>query len=152
MDSLIVFCAKYIIFFVPLLWLITWYRQSPQKRKSIFIVSAVSGLVALALAVIASKLYYDPRPFTHGNIKALFPHGPDNGFPSDHSWVAMTIAVVTYLYNRQLGYWALALTLIIGISRVAAHVHSPIDIIGGFAIGIIAAYAGRWLVKQFKLA
>lgn len=143
MDSLIVFCAKDLVIGVALLWVIAWWQQSPSDKKRMFITSAIAGIIAVVSAQIASKLYYDPRPFTHGTVKALFDHGADNGFPSDHSWFAMTLSALIYMYNRQLGYGALILTVIIGWARVAAHVHSPIDIVGGFAIGILAAYIAR---------
>lgn len=150
MDSVIVFCAQYLFVIVPLLWIYTWFEQTSLNKKKLVLGSLVAAVIAVILARISAGLYYDPRPFTHGGVKALFAHGPDNGFPSDHAWFTATVSTILYFYNRQIAYAAAGLAVIVGVARVAAHVHSPIDIVGGFAIGALAAYLGNWLAKKIR--
>lgn len=154
MDSIIIFCAKYLVFFVALLIAWIWFKENTRGKKKLAAQVILAGVIAAILIKLAGKLYYDPRPFIDGHVKPLFAHGPDNGFPSDHTALAMTLTAVMYYYNRQLAAVALVLTLLTGLGRVLAHVHSPIDIAGGLVIGLIAGWASWWampkVIKVYK--
>ena len=145
MDSIIVFLANYLILAIVLLAVFVSYKA--EKQRQFLLAVILAGILALVLAAIAGALFYSPRPFVSQNIKPLFPHGPDNGFPSQHTVLAMTLTAVIYFYRRQLAAIAFLLTLLVGAGRVWAHVHSWIDILGGLAVGAIAGYAGYKLAK-----
>ncbi len=140
MDSIIIFCAKYLIFFIGLLAAYTYYRTN--KRREFLIAVILAIIIALILAKLAGAIYYHPRPFVTEHIKPLISHGSDNGFPSEHTVAAMTLTTVIYFYRKKFAALALGLTFFVGLGRVLAHVHSPIDIIGGVAIGAVAGYLG----------
>lgn len=140
MNSVIIFCAKYLLFAVVLVMAYTWYKTN--KRLEFVLAVILAALTALIVAKLAGALYYDPRPFVTEHVKPLIPHGTDNGFPSEHTIAAITLTTVIFFYRKKFAAAALALSLVVGIARVAAHVHSPIDIIGGIIIGIIAGYLG----------
>ncbi|HET9722116.1 MAG TPA: phosphatase PAP2 family protein [Candidatus Saccharimonadales bacterium] len=147
MDSVIVFCAKYLIVLVGLVGLYVWLKQTNSGKLRLAATVVFGGIIALIVSKIAQKLYYDPRPFVAHNVKALFSHSADNGFPSDHTLYSMVVATAVYFYDRKWASLAFILTLIIGIARVAAHVHSPIDIIGALIIGAIASSCGYYLAR-----
>lgn len=148
MDSIIKFCAKDLIFILVLVFLYAAFKTPKNQRKQLLIALILAGLIAAILDKLAGKIYYDPRPFVAHNVKPLISHSADNGFPSEHTVLAATLSTLIYFYRKQLTVVAFALTLIIGISRIAAHVHSPIDIVGGLAIGGIAGKAGYYLAVQ----
>ncbi len=149
MDSLIIFCAKYLLAFVVLVFGWAWLRAANSKKIQMAATVIIAGVLALIISRLAGKLYYDPRPFVSHAVKPLIPHAPDNGFPSDHALLTMTLTAVLYFYNRTWALVALILTIVVGVARVLAHIHSPIDIIGSFAISIACAYAARWLVSGY---
>lgn len=149
MDSIIIFGAKYLFAAIPLLFLLALYQASPKHRKQLIVAILAAGIVAAILDKLSSKLYYDPRPFVTHHIKPLVAHAADNGFPSEHTLLSITIAGVIYLYRKKLGTVAMVIALLVGASRVAAHVHSPIDIIGSIIFGLAAAYSGVWLAKKY---
>ena len=149
MDSLIIFGAKYLFLSLPLIFLFMLYQASTKDRKKLIIAIVVAVIIAAILDKIGTKLYYDPRPFVTHHVKPLVSHAADNGFPSEHTLFCFAFATVTWLYRRRLGWLALALALIVGICRVAAHVHSPIDIIGGLLMGVAAGYLGKWLTERY---
>lgn len=149
MDSLIIFGAKYLFVALPLLFVLALYQASRPDRKRLIIAIVVAVVLAAILDKISSKLYYDPRPFVTHHVKPLVTHAADNGFPSEHTLFCFTFAAVIYLYRQRLGWLALGLSLLVGISRVAAHVHSPIDIIGSIAMGLAAGYAGKGLTDTY---
>ena len=108
----------------------------------------LAGIVALILSKVAGRLYFHHRPFVIQNIKPLITHGDDNGFPSDHTLLATTLATAVYFYHRRVGVALFGLAVIVGISRILAHVHWTIDIIGGLILGTLAGSLGYTLAKK----
>jgi membrane-associated phospholipid phosphatase len=92
------------------------------------------------------NLFASPRPFkvAPGRIRALVTT-ETYGFPSAHAQGAAT--VWGYLAAR-LGGWlwiaGIGLPLVIGVSRMYLGVHSPADVLGGWALGGALAAAGVW--------
>jgi undecaprenyl-diphosphatase len=150
MDSIIIFGAKYLIFAVPLLWIAVWLQASRRYKEELIWTSVVAVILAAIADKILSKLYYDPRPFASHHLHPLVAHTADNGFPSEHTLFGITLAVVIFFYRPKVGILTFIIALLVGIARVAAHVHSPIDIIGGALIGILAASAGYWAVTRWR--
>jgi undecaprenyl-diphosphatase len=155
-DSLIIFGAKYLFVFVVLIYAVAWLQADRQFKIRMAWALIAAGVVAALLDKIAGKLYYDPRPFVTHHLTPLVSHAADNGFPSEHTLFTMTIASVLFFYRPKLSYLAFGLALLVGIARVAAHVHSPIDIAGAIILGLIAGWAGyqlsQYIVKAKKPA
>ena len=109
----------------------------------------VSLVIVVVLIKLAAAVHADPRPFVvDPSIKPLFVHPGDNGFPSDHTALGATVALLVMTYRRSLGAVLLAASILVGATRVAAHVHHVQDIVAGvliaaLAVGITAA-AWRW--------
>lgn len=138
MDMLIIFAGKYLIIAPALIALYVLYRQPPAARVRYAILAAIALPLAYVIAKIGNHLYINPRPFVVEDIVPLISHIPDNGFPSDHTLLASALAFFTFAINRPLGLLAMAIAAVIGIARVAAHVHHPLDIVASFAISGIA--------------
>jgi len=67
------------------------------------------------------------------------------GYVSGHAAVASALAVV--LVAETTGVWRvvpLVVAATVGIGRVYAGVHLPLDVVGGIGLGILAGLAGRW--------
>lgn len=139
--------------FVILGLAIAWWRVSNEKKKQFIVSTIIGGVIAFVLSRIASKLYYDPRPFVTEHVKPLIPHAADNGFPSDHALLTMTLSVATYFFSKKIAGLMMILTFGVGLARVLAKVHSPLDILGGWVFGFIGAVAGyylmRWLFTKY---
>jgi undecaprenyl-diphosphatase len=148
MDGIIKFCAQYLIAAVAIILIYIFFKIPKKQRLQMLIGLVLAVIVAGILDKIAGKLYYDPRPFVSHSVKPLIAHAPDNGFPSEHTIAAMTISTFIYFYRKKFAMMAFILTLIIGAARVAAHVHSPIDIIGGLVIGTAAGWTGFYLAPK----
>ncbi|MDE2026562.1 MAG: phosphatase PAP2 family protein [Patescibacteria group bacterium] len=143
MNFLIVFTAQYVflisitIFFLyaTFVWL--------KKRKTfihLFILSSISFPLSFITANILSLFIYNPRPFAVEHVKPLIAHTADNGFPSDHMLLAMTIASVVFVYNKRLGILLTVIAICIGTARVLANVHHVEDIVGSVMIAITATF------------
>jgi len=149
MDSVIVFCAKYLVAAVALLYLVAIVQASKKDRKALVISFIIAGIVAVILDKLGGKLYYDPRPFVSHHYTPLIQHAADNGFPSEHTIFGMTTSILLFFYRRRLGGLAIVIAYIVGVARIAAHVHSPIDIIGAIIFSAIAAATGYYATRKY---
>ncbi|MFA5004496.1 MAG: phosphatase PAP2 family protein [Candidatus Saccharimonadales bacterium] len=146
MDTMIIFCAKYVYLLVVLGILLALIRVQPSRRWHFILVVLVGGLLAFALSRLAGQLFYDPRPFVRDHVTPLIPHAANNGFPSDHALLTMTLTAVAFFFHKRIAGGMLLLTVIVSIARVLAKIHSPIDIMGGWLIGITGAVLGYVLI------
>ena len=110
------------------------------KKPGFCPASFFSGAFAWVLAYIIKFLLHIPRPFdVFAQVQSLI---LENGysFPSGHVTFYMALAVSIFLSHKRAGYIFIFLALIIGIARIIAGVHFPLDILGGFALGSVIAY------------
>lgn len=148
MDALIVFAAKYLYLFCIALFFFALWKLEAKKRLDFILLSIFSFPLSLLVGKILNHVIQDPRPFVAEHSKPLIEHAPDNGFPSDHTLLAMTIAAVVFPYNKKLGVLLFVLAALTGISRVLAKVHHPLDILGSTLIAI-AVTAIVFLLLRF---
>ena len=137
MTFLIVFVAKYLVAFV-VLGAAALLIKMPREQQKLYL---KRGIIAVVLAVVLTKtagaLYFDPRPFTHG-ATALIPHAPDNGFPSDHTVLSFSAALLAFTVSRRVGGVLLVFSGLVGLCRVLSGVHSPLDVIAAIAISVVS--------------
>src|SRR6266550_4734024 len=98
-QTLATFSAKYVIFLLEIVaavWFV-WKVPRPQKQE-VVLFAAFSLPLTFIVALIASKLYYDPRPFVAGHFVPLIAHSADNGFPSDHMLLSAAVASVAWRF------------------------------------------------------
>jgi len=110
-----------------------------QKYREILPVF-LSGVVAWILAHTFKILLSMPRPA--GTLEGVMPlfHEMGNGFPSGHSAFFMALAFSIFFIHKKAGYVFIAFAVLIGVARIAAGVHFPLDILGGFVLGYLIAY------------
>ena len=156
MDHVIVFVAQYFFILSLAITALAWLRLPSAQKWTLAVTGLLGGLAALGLIALGGMLYYDPRPFVVQHIHPLFAHAADNGFPSDHAALTMFLAACVLFYSR---WWGSALALnaiLVGAARVLARVHSPLDIIAGFAFAAVAAvlahWAAPWIVRRLPMA
>ncbi len=142
LDKVIIFTAVYLPFVVMLLAFLylVFYRKSLRDLIMVFFTAGVAWTIAHFLKILINT----PRPFDAiANVLALFTES-GQAFPSGHATFFMALAVAIFLLNKKAGYVFTLFALAIGIARIVAGVHFPIDILGGFALGAVVAY----LVKK----
>jgi len=137
-DKVIVFFAVYFPYIVILLALIFLFFYNKSRKE--FILICFSGGLALAVAEILKFLFHTLRPFAiFPQVLSLF---LENGyaFPSGHAAVFSAMAFALFFTHKKAGYVFMFFAFLIGLARIIAGVHFPIDILGGFIIGILVAY------------
>ncbi|MDT9685217.1 phosphatase PAP2 family protein [Streptomyces sp. TRM76323] len=100
----------------------------------------LAAAVAVLVNVPIRGFVERPRPFyDHDGLEVLVEGKTDFSFVSDHSTMAMAIAVGLFIANKRFGLAAIALALAEGFCRVYMGVHYPTDVVGGFALGTAVA-------------
>jgi|AntRauTorckE6833_2_1112554.scaffolds.fasta_scaffold03935_5 undecaprenyl-diphosphatase len=115
------------------------------KRYVIVIRLLMAGTMAYLLAGVGKDLFGRGRPnelFEDIVFHDFMVRGP--GFPSGHTALAVALGTVLLHHTPRSWRWPiLILTFLAAISRMVLGVHTPLDVVGGVAIGYIAAMLFR---------
>ena len=136
------------------------YLAMARKRGALALV-LVSVLGGQAIATVLKLVFARPRPDLVPNAPMVF----TASFPSGHAMLsAITYLTLGALLARiekrcTLQHYfmitAIALTILVGVSRVALGVHWPTDVLAGWCVGaawaIGCATAAGWLVRRRKV-
>lgn len=133
------FFASFLIWLLFLGLFILWVIDGKIKKEQV-VHALMSCLLAWAVVVTIKYLFPTERPFlvNGGDAHVIIPPF-DGAFPSWHTTVAFALSVTVFMHDRKVGWWYLASAFVIGIARVMANVHYPIDIVGGALVGTLVA-------------
>jgi undecaprenyl-diphosphatase len=148
LDGLAIFFAQYLPYLLMAAFLLLVAYQLTSRRR--FYVFA-EGILAIILSrgIITNIIYYfyyHPRPFEFYGIAPLISESGAS-FPSGHAAWFFALAMSVWYVDRKWGTWFFALTVAMGIARIFAGVHWPLDVLGGALIGIASAMFIHWLLR-----
>lgn len=147
MNMLIIFAAKYLFIVVCLMALGIFVLSDRLIESKIIRLSFFTLPLSYLISLVLNQLIISPRPFVVEHIQPLIQASIDNGFPSDHTLLTMTVAFIIFAYNKKWGSLLVLLSLVVGIARVMAHVHHRIDVAGSIGIAGVATYISyRYLI------
>lgn len=139
-DSLVIFLATDFALLVLFTLVYFLYKHEDRRRglKEILIVLG-AGALAWGIAYLIKNFYPMPRPdVVVQSVMPLFAHGNGfDSFPSGHATFYSALATGLYFYHKKLGIFFALCALLIGLARIVAGVHFPIDILAGFVLGAL---------------
>jgi len=144
LDQVILFAAEY-LGWVLIAGLVTFLFTHKHDRKEGFKnILVIFSAAALAWGLAHAVKYFSvsPRPFASlpdANVLFETKSGLDS-FPSGHATFFAALATAVFFYHRSLGALYLLGAFLIGIARIAAGVHWPVDVLAGWGIGGAVAY------------
>lgn len=98
------------------------------------VLAAVAGVYVSSEAV--GRAAARERPFARDDgVEDLVDHAARRSFPSRHAASAVAMATVTMRYSRPLGTVMAVVAALLGLSRVAAGLHYPSDVLAGAVLG-----------------
>jgi undecaprenyl-diphosphatase len=156
-DWLIIFAADYLWMVMSAAVLIFAFvsihgrfRAHARVRANLVLHVVLSVLLAHMLTTTIRMFYDSPRPFevVDGAVQ-LVSHTAGHAFPSAHTALAFAMAGAITIFYPKAGRWFLIGAAFMGIGRIAAGIHWPIDILAGTIVGIVAAYAAKYTISKF---
>ncbi|MEK7648918.1 MAG: phosphatase PAP2 family protein [Patescibacteria group bacterium] len=142
-DAGIVFFATYALPLLGIGIVIAGVQKKSLLKHAIF-----SSSLAFGINATIGSLLFRSRPFVdHSVIQLIEKSATSKSFPSDHTALSFALAAsIGAAYPRMSGV-AYTLACIIGVSRIAAGVHYPLDIITGAFVGLMS-FAIVWRVVR----
>lgn len=150
LQLLIIIGAKYLVVVPVVVLCILLVYSAKRTRRQMMWLTITAFPIAYLIARIAGHVYSDPRPFVIAHTVPLVAQISDNGFPSDHTLIAATIASVVFYFNRTWGIVLWVVAIVIGAARVLAGVHHTQDIIGAGAIAVVAVVAAHYILYYLR--
>jgi membrane-associated phospholipid phosphatase len=122
-----------------------WIRRHPERVWGGLLGALVMFLTLHAL----KKLTGQPRPLAvlpEETVTVIGPGLRTRAFPSGHTaTIALYAGILALTTPRRLVVvLALALAILVGISRVVVGAHWPADVLAGLALGWLSAWVGIW--------
>ena len=157
-DWLIYFCAE-ILPWLLVIGLIVYIFLAKDKISALRFValSLFSTLFAWFLISFFKYNIHSPRPFEVLNIKPVFLTEAGDSMPSGHATFVGALAMAVYSQKKPFdglrastfGWFFILGALVVGLARIMAGVHWPVDIFVGFVAGGIIAWFLVYLSKKF---
>ena len=152
-DLIIVIFAEYAHYFVIGIGILIFSMDDSGHQKwRLAKIALLSTIVAIGIDKLLNQIINSPRPFVVDDVTPLFAHVADNGFPSEHTLLAVVVALLIYLRNKKMGIIFLLVAIAIGIARVLAGVHHMVDVIGSVLIRVCAVVVGQWVVTRYSVS
>ncbi len=145
MDTVIKLAADGLMIPLVLVALYAFITRSPKAgRYDVYARVFMAGVTAYLLAKYIAVIWQPEgagRPFERMGVAAGASFLQNSGFPSDHALFAafLTFAVWYVTRSKKMGIAMAIMTILIGVGRVLALVHTPLDIAGGIVIAAIGA-------------
>lgn len=149
LELLIQILADILVFPIVIIGAYALLRYVPNDRKyAAYARIIMAGLTALLLAKLTATIWQpsDVRPYIEHGLQPGASYMDNPGFPSDHALFVFSIAFAVFFETRKrkLATLLFVMALLVGVGRVVALVHTPLDVLGGF---LFAAVGALWYVN-----
>jgi membrane-associated phospholipid phosphatase len=119
-------------------WLALAYLLAGRRATVVVSIAGItSWLAALWLKTVVGR----PRPEALLDMAHIYgKHYSDAGFPSGHATFAAACATIIIIYgHRRYRPWLAGVAGLVGLSRMYLGAHFPLDVLGGWTLGIAIA-------------
>lgn len=128
-----------------------------RKYRKTGVYAMISCILTYVFVIVLLKLVVNrTRPYdAYSFIQILVPKEHDASFPSGHSAISFSVAMIYYycLSNKKVGIGFVVLAALIALSRLYVGVHYPTDVIGGIFFGCLMSYGVKYfLIDKEKRA
>jgi membrane-associated phospholipid phosphatase len=132
-----------------------WTARARADRAAMAAVvwTALGTLICVGCGLGLKQVFREARPCIAMHVATVqaCPGPTDYSFPSDHTIVAVALAVGLWIFSRRLGIIAAVLALVEGFSRVYLGQHYPHDVLAAIVLSTVLMLAGWVLVRGLIL-
>ena len=128
-----------------------WSARARADRTALAAVAWIwiGTAIAVGCGLGFKQVFQESRPCLAIHVATVqaCPGPTDYSFPSDHTTVAVALAVGLWIFSRRLGIIAAVLALVEGFSRVYLGQHYPHDVLAAIVLGTAVMLIGWVLVR-----
>ncbi|RFU71212.1 undecaprenyl-diphosphatase [Peribacillus saganii] len=152
LNPVIVFLAEYMVYFLGVALLISWFSRT--NRNRLMVINAVLALIIAEIAgKIAGQFYSNYQPFAElENVNLLIEKSVGNSFPSDHAILFFSVCFSFWLFRKKEGCLLLLLAILVAFSRIYVGVHYPADVAAGALLGVLSALLAFWIIPRLSFS
>jgi undecaprenyl-diphosphatase len=150
-DITAIFFAEYLPYLLVAGFLVlVLYRSGSRRKFYLFAEGALAVILARGIVTEVIRFFYNvPRPFALLGFSPLIAESGAS-FPSGHMAWFFALALVIWFADRKWGFWYFVLAALMGIARIYAGVHWPLDILGGIVVGLASGWFVHWLFRGVR--
>jgi undecaprenyl-diphosphatase len=151
-DVIMPFITRGTSWILPLLLMgyLFWKKEGKVALALMAFSLILVGLSDLFSVRVLKQLVERTRPCDPANLveggRFLVGHLRSLSFPSSHAFNSAAFAAYFTYFIPKRKYLFLAITLLIGYTRVYVGVHYPFDVLGGWLIGAGMGISYAWLI------
>jgi membrane-associated phospholipid phosphatase len=126
----------------------------PSGTRHAIIRIVVSVFFAYTLGETLNLVFASARPFVAEGFTPLVQVPLSEyytSFPSGHAAIMAALAMSVYFVDRAAGVALFVGAVLTGVARVLAGVHYPVDIAGGFLLGIAVSFIIKTLHERYPI-
>lgn len=148
LDRLAIFFAVYSGYILIAVLIYLWFVYRRSRR--FIIASLIATIISRGvLTTVIRFFYHHPRPFDVMSVHQLISESGWS-FPSGHAAFFFALSVPIFWYNKKLGFVFFATSVFMGLARIYAGVHWPVDVVGGAILGALVGYLTCFLWPNKK--
>ena len=134
---MITFLASILIWLMFFGLVVLWVIDGKIKKETV-LHAVFAAVLAWAITELIKTFFPTLRPFQANGLMPLTITVPGDGaFPSGHTAMAFALSITVLKHNKKVGILYLIMAGLVGIARIVAQVHYPVDIMAGASIGTI---------------
>ncbi|HLD92430.1 MAG TPA: phosphatase PAP2 family protein [Patescibacteria group bacterium] len=134
---MVTFTASILIWLMFFGLIVLWVIDGKVKKATV-IHALFSCLLSYSITELIKTFFPTTRPFQFdGGFPLTLTVPSDGAFPSSHTAVGFALAVTIFNHDKKVGILYLIMAGLVGVARIIANVHYPVDIIAGASIGTI---------------
>jgi len=148
-DQAIYFLAEHAGWAIAGGLLVWWFAARSAAYRHRFQHVFVAGACAWLLVGVIKHVTHADRPFVAlTDVNQLVFNVRTYAFPSGHAALFASLGAAVYWLHKKAGAGILAAAFFIGLARIAAGIHWPIDIAAGLALGMAVGTATMWATDR----